>query len=168
MKKLLTSMAIALLAVSIFAASNDTAQIKIKGNVDSIPYSLQLAYGETKNTATVIGIEDYPIQNADSEDFDLTSNGNTYLFFVSLSGNQNYVPTIDISIDAGAFLPNETGTFKPTDKVAVSQFNVENMTMSAGLHQNDTVKKFALRWNGNSELTAGKYQSDVTVTYTVD
>ncbi len=169
MKKLLTILAtLTILTASLFAASNDTANIKIKGNVDKTAYSLNLAYGAEKNTAEVIGSEDYVIQNTDNEDFDLTINGSTLSFFVSLNGNENSVPSINVSVTPGNFNPTSEGTFKPSDTVAVEEYAVENFTMAAGIHHNDTVRSFSLRWNGNSELTAGKYQSDVTVAYTVE
>lgn len=165
MKKLLTILTITLfLSVAAFASSNE---VKINGNVAEDAYALKLYYGSSSTSLTLINDNNFVVKNGDNP-FDLTQKGNTQNFSIRLNGNQNTAPVLDISTVVTPFKPTDTTkTYKETDEVAVEKYDEVTPAVGAGYHSGTIVKQFALRWDGNKQLTAGSYQSTVTINYSV-
>lgn len=168
MKKIFIILFFAMTAsVILFAGAND---VKVNGKVDKDNYELNLYYGEVAPKNKITGVTDYQIDN-DGEAFDLTKDGVTKTFYVTVSGNENIAPKVKVTYDRKDFIPfgNETGTvYKDTDKVGVLIGKENQKVLDTGYHDDSVIKTFDFKWFGNTTLTSGKYQSTVTINYTFE
>lgn len=158
MKKLLTILTISLISVtSIFAKS---AQVQLETTVEETPVSYELAY---KNDVLADGIEEYSILVAP-----LTQDGKTEDFSITASSNMNTDLAVDVRVHAHSFQTTLNNTTAYDSKIEPKVNTITSMSsLKAGNNTNVLVNKFNLSWEGNEDLPAGKYVSDVYIYYSI-
>lgn len=158
MKKLLTILTISLISVtSIFAKS---AQVQLETTVEETPVSYELAY---KNDVLADGIEEYSILVAP-----LTQDGKTEDFTITASSNMNTDLAVDVRVHAHSFQTTLNNTTAYDSKIEPKVNTITSMSsLKAGNNTNVLVNKFNLSWEGNEDLPAGKYVSDVYIYYSI-
>lgn len=158
MKKLLTIITISLISVtSIFAKS---AQVQLETTVEETPVSYELAY---KNDVLADGIEEYSILVAP-----LTQDGKTEDFTITASSNMNTDLAVDVRVHAHSFQTTLNNTTAYDSKIEPKVNTITSMSsLKAGNNTNVLVNKFNLSWEGNEDLPAGKYVSDVYIYYSI-
>ncbi|MGD1815649.1 MAG: hypothetical protein ACPKNR_01320 [Pleomorphochaeta sp.] len=158
MKKLLTILTISLIATAALFAK--TAQVQLVTSVDETPVTYLLAYdGTTINDGADYSITVKP----------LTQNDQTKDFTVTASSNKNNDLAISVSVVADTFKTKLNGN-KVYDSNIQPKVNtsVDVDTLTAGKHTNFLVNKFNLSWNGNADLPAGDYTSNVRIEYSIN
>jgi len=158
MKKLLTILTISLISVtSIFAKS---AQVQLETTVEETPVSYELTY---KNDVLADGIEEYSILVAP-----LTQDGKTEDFTITASSNMNNDLAVDVRVHAHSFRTTLNNTTAYDSKIEPKVNTITSMSsLKAGNNTNVLVNKFNLSWEGNEDLPAGKYVSDVYIYYSI-
>jgi len=143
MKKTIILLTILFSLCSIYAKDID---IKLKNSVSETDISYQLYYNDGRvisgNTNEIV------VQP-------LTSNGQTEDFYINATYNKNKGARINVETSS-QIIPN------------VNYYNSNKTKLDAGRHIDKTVFKFYLNWEGNSNLAAGSYISNVAINYTIE
>ncbi len=157
-KLLLTILTLSLISMtSIFAKS---AQVQLETTVEETPVSYQLAYN---NNVLADGVEDYSILVAP-----LTENGKTEDFTITASSNMNNDLTVVVRVNAHSFQTTLNKNTPYDSKIEPKVNTISSISsLKAGNNNNVLVNKFNLSWNGNEDLPAGKYVSDVYIYYSI-
>jgi len=159
MKKLLTVLAITAIAMtSMFAKS---AQVQLVNTIDETQVSYQLTYG-----ADVLdGLTEYSI-----EVDPLTQDGETGDFLVKSTSNMNSDLGVEVVVTPDFFrttLNDGADEFNSEIKPSVNT-STNLAIIAAGKHVGLLVNQFLLQWNGNADLPAGNYVSNVEIEYTIE
>ncbi|MGD1822713.1 MAG: hypothetical protein ACPKM0_08135 [Pleomorphochaeta sp.] len=160
MKKTLTILAISAIALtSVFAKS---AQVQLNTSIEETEVSYQLSY---KDTDISNGSSDFEIGVAA-----LTQDGKTDLFSVNATSNQNDDMAVKVKVTPTSFSTTLNDGKKDFDSEITPKVNTEESIsiLEAGKHDDLLVNSFYLSWEGNSELPAGKYVSDVKIVYSIE
>ena len=157
MKKLLTILA--LVAIAMTSMSAKSAQVQLNTSIEETEVSYNLYYNNNV------------INDGDTKQIDvapLTENGSTDSFTIKASSNKNSDLTVKVSVSPETFKTTINGS-TTLDSNILPQVNTEASltTLTAGLHKDLTVNTFNLSWNGNEDLTAGDYTSNIKVEYTI-
>lgn len=169
MKKLLSFIILSITICSLSFASNN---VKINGEIKDDAYSLSLYYQTNPTSNTFTGnLTNYNIYNNEGKAFNLKEDGATNKFLFVLSGNQNKVAVLKITVKPEPFKPVKTAntTYKETDQVDV-KYTLKYLKESSDLHGFfliEPVAELKLNWKGNDKLTAGNYISNVTIEYSI-
>jgi hypothetical protein len=160
MKKILTILALSLIAITSMSAKS--AQVQLNTSVDSTPVSYELYYNNDK-------IEDNTTEYDIFISRSLTEGGQTQDFTIVASSNLNSDLSVNVEIKPEAFETTLNGStpYKSNITPSVNQINSVS-TLSAGLNKDKLVNKFNLSWGGNKELPAGDYVSNVTINYSIN
>jgi len=158
MKKILTILTLSLIAItSIFGKS---AQVQLETSIEETPVSYKLAYDGKDLTD---GIENYTIEVAP-----LTKAGNTKDFTIYANSNMNSDLEVTVKVSPHSFKTILNGNTEYDSKIepkVKSILSIEKIT--AGLHNKYLVNKFNLFWEGNKDLPAGDYVSNVYIYYSI-
>ncbi|NCC70354.1 hypothetical protein EOM09_02120 [bacterium] len=158
MRKLLTILTLSLISIaSIFAKS---AQVQLETSVEETPVSYELAYN---NDVLADGIEEYSILVAP-----LTQDGKTEYFTITASSNMNNDLAVDVRVHAHSFQTTLNGNTAYDSKIEPKVNTITRLSsLKAGNNENVLVNKFNLSWEGNEDLPAGKYVSNVYIYYSI-
>jgi hypothetical protein len=159
MKKILTVLTITTIAMtSIFAKS---AQVQLVNTIEETPVSYELAYA---GDILADGIDEYSILVAP-----LTENGETKDFTVKSTSNMNSDLGVEVVITPDSFRTTlNDGADNFNSEITPSVNTTVNLkTIAAGKHIALLVNQFNLSWNGNADLPAGDYVSNVKIEYTI-
>ncbi|MGD1817676.1 MAG: hypothetical protein ACPKNR_11635 [Pleomorphochaeta sp.] len=158
MKKLLTITILSLLVtVSAFAK---TAQVQLITSVAETPVSYYLTYDGDKIED---GTQEYEILVQP-----LTQDGDTENFKVFASSNMNKDMAISVVVSPETFKTTLNGNEVFDSKIKPSVKTVSSITtLTAGKHDDLVVNKFHMSWNGDEDLPAGNYVSNVKIEYSI-
>ncbi len=163
MKKLLTLLL--LCSIGLTSLFSKSAEVQLVTTIDETPLAYELDYnGNLINDK----VKDFEI-NIEKP---LTEDGVTKYFSVKATSNLKNDKAVDIDITPDFFKTklngsksfNYTSTVKP---VEVTDFNIKSYILTAGKHVDELVYKFHLKWEGNADLPAGEYVSNVVINYTI-
>jgi hypothetical protein len=179
MKKIITILAIAALALTSTFAVVTPEKISFDGNKDATPEmnvtlksSLEQTNYELSLLYSSVGYELH--ENTYIYGYDLTKKGNTRNFRVMISnGNLNNTITFVTEITVRPFVGKVDGKNHETNNnLRVSNSDGENQTtfsteIAAGPQVKQSVAKFYFNWDADTELPAGKYSSTNTINISV-
>lgn len=152
------------IAFNVFASSD----VKLNGKVNSQTYTLKLYYDETESNQVLVN-KTHSINGTDGKPFDLTKKGQTNLFHLKMSGNQNSVTHVSLSCSTPdhPFKPTNpaAGTYKKTDLVPIKYQTKHYERETPGYHKDFEVYSFFFSWEGKEDLTAGEYSTTITIEY---
>ena len=159
MKKLLTILTLAAIAVTSMSAKS--AQVQLNTSIEETPVSYELAYG---SDVVADGIEEYSILVSP-----LTEDGKTDFFTIKASSNMNKDLGVKVSVTPTSFQTTLNDGKDAFDSKITPRVNTTTnlSSISAGLHKNILVNQFNMTWSGNEELPAGNYVSNVKIEYTI-
>jgi len=158
MKKTIILLTILFSLCSIYAKDID---IKLKNSVSETDISYQLYYNDGRvisgNTNEIV------VQP-------LTSNGQTEDFYINATYNKNKGARINVEVTPTEFTTILNGNVETSSQIIpnVNYYNSNKTKLDAGRHIDKTVFKFYLNWEGNSNLAAGSYISNVAINYTIE
>ena len=157
MKKILTI--VALVAIAMTSMSAKSANVQLNTKIAETEVSYELSYIDTViSDGSTFKIDVAP----------LTEDGKTDFFTIKASSNKNSDLAVKVKISPETFQTTINGSTKLDSKIQPKVNTVVDLsTITAGLHKDLTVNTFNLSWNGNPELTAGEYTSDIKVEYTI-
>ncbi|MDC7238454.1 MAG: hypothetical protein PQJ45_11865 [Sphaerochaetaceae bacterium] len=160
MKKLFTILVLVSIAMTSIVAKSAQVQLTTVISESELTYELYYNNSEIADSTT-----EYVINIADS----LSTGGETEDFTVLASSNKNSDMSVEVVVTPESFKTtlnngNDTHDSEITPTVNTT---VEISTLTAGLHTDYLVNKFNLSWDGNDQLPAGNYVSNVTISYTI-
>ena len=155
-KKMMILTIFSIVASSLFAAL--PTDIKFEGTASTIPLVSKLYYNNSLIT-----------ENLEIGNINLTQDGRTENFEIKITGNENDNKNLLIDIVTENFKGSVNGVANVDSGIAVnvSDYQVNNV-VTYGHHQDDVISTFYFFWEGDAELTAGSYVSNVTISYTFD
>lgn len=157
MKKILTILA--LVAIAMTSMSAKSAQVQLNTSIDETEVSYALYY----NNKVITDGDKKEIEVAP-----LTEAGKTDFFTIKASSNKNSDLAVEVSVVPASFKTTINGSTVLDSKITPQVNTTTSLsTISAGLHKDLTVNTFNLSWNGDENLTAGDYTSNIKVEYTI-
>ena len=159
MKKLLTILTISAIALTSLVAKS--AEVQLVNTIDETPVSYQLDYN---GYILDDGIDKYAIEVAP-----LTEDGSTEDFSVHATSNMNSDMAISVFVSPESFKTTLNDGSEAFDSQITPSVNTSTKidTLLAGKHDSLLVNRFNLSWDGNSELPAGDYVSNVRIEYSI-
>jgi len=98
----------------------------------------------------------------------LTENGKTDSFYIVATSNLNSDKALKIKINPGEFKKVNAKQATSNTKIRpIAIFVFTNNILHAGQHNNEKIAEFYLKWNGDSNLAAGEYLSNVKINYSI-
>lgn len=90
-------------------------------------------------------------------------------FTIRSNSNMNSDLTVDVDIEATSFKTtlNDGASVYDSEITPRVGWKRQVNTIEAGKHMNNLIYVFDFAWVGNSNLPAGDYESDITITYSV-
>ncbi len=161
MKKLFTILALVSIAMTSIVAKS--AQVQLTTVISEVEATYELYYNNDKidnlTTEYVIDIEDA-----------LSDGGATEDFTVLASSNKNDDMSVEVVVAPESFKTTLNEGTEDYDSEITPTVNTELAisTLTAGLHTDYLVNQFNLSWDGNDQLPAGDYVSNVTISYTIE
>jgi len=164
MKKLLTILTITALTIApMFAVvqlDSKSAQVQLVNTIEETPVSYSLSYDE-------IFLED-GTTNFEIEVAPLTQDGETENFRIHATSNMNKDMAVSVKVAPETFKTTLNGDDNFDSNilpVVKNRINVDVLT--AGKHNSLVVSEFHLDWEGDKDLPAGDYTSNVQIEYSI-
>jgi hypothetical protein len=159
---------------------NDSLVIKVLGEVKIESYVAVIYYEEERL------LNDLTILNNFNDRFNISESGRTKEFRVVIEGNQVEPRTLEVKIQGQKFVgvpgtrTANVDTLLFVNAIASSILNnitpnnnipfISSLNVPKGIHsinQNIIETRFVLAWQGNTDLPAGFYSSDIDIEYSV-
>ena len=158
MKKLITLFII----MTITLAASFASTINILSSVDLQHLSATIVYNE--NTS----IENNDLEIVSEFNLDEEIEQSTKAFSVLVDGNTNETETLTIEIEASAFASSTYTTSIIPSPTAVEGYSAfangsQDISLEAGVYNQELASQFTLNWMGQSELPNGDYYSTITM-----
>ncbi len=149
-----------LTTTSIFAAS---ANINLKNTIEETSVVYKLFYNNDMIDNEEKSYEINILQP-------LTEGGNTNPFLIYASSNMNKDLSINVNVVPDSFKTTINNKSKIINSnITPTVFSpLTYDTLSAGKHENEIVYVFILSWDGNKDLVAGDYVSNVNIEYSIN
>jgi hypothetical protein len=159
-KRIITIALIAVIAMT--ATFADTShKVSVQGNVAEVAANLKLTY----NGSEINGDTDIYSDAQTKTKYNLKLNGNTQKFELKFwECNYNTTKTFTCTVTPAPFKGMVDGKEVEANVVTLDN-EVSNLTVKAGPQKDVVLKSFNLKWDGDSNIAAGDYVSDVTITY---
>ena len=173
MKKILTlALVAAITSFGSFAGGLGT--VRINAVVDETAYTVGLFHDDAAVTLDTHGVADvYEKDNKTGWNLSDASEQRYGNLSIRVSGNENSDKTFSVTVTPSPFKSDNINGF-PLETIVTPRV-MENDKVGTntvtktiyGLQKNVIVYAFDLKWNGNKDLPAGEYYSDVAVSYSV-